>query len=129
MYKAGTVKEILALKEKMPEEVYFEALSIVTMLDIVYGENRDVDKDDGGFVFVAENKDDLNYFGINYMKLEKNLYEAVKLVRSKKEPYLNVFFLCNNEYGINLFIPMPIVPEIIFEKLTGRDPRQDLTRR
>ena len=129
MYKAGTVKEILALKEKMPEEVYFEALSIVTMLDIVYGENRDVDKDDGGFVFVAENKDDLNYFGINYMKLEKNLYEAVKLVKSQKEPYLNVFFLCNNEYGINLFIPMPIVPEIIFENLTGRDPRQDLTRR
>ena len=76
MYKAGTVKEILALKEKMPEEVYFEALSIVTMLDIVYGENRDVDKDDGGFVFVAENKDDLNYFGINYMKLEKKLHRA-----------------------------------------------------
>ena len=80
-------------------------------------------------MFVAENKDDLNYFGINYMKLEKNLYEAVKLVKSQKEPYLNVFFLCNNEYGINLFIPMPIVPEIIFENLTGRDPRQDLTRR
>ena len=117
MYKAGTVKEIKEIEGKVPDRVYLEVLGIVTMLDQVYGEDRDIDNDDGGIVLVAENTGDLNYFSEHYMKFDSNRHEAVHLLHSEKESYLNVLYLCNNEYGINLFIPLSIAPKIFLRKL------------
>jgi hypothetical protein len=112
MHKAGTITEMLALKGKIPEEVYLAALRLVTILDGMYGEERDIDKDDGGIVLFAENKADLEAFSRNYIPIGANRHEAVDIIQAKPEPYLNVLFLCNNEYGINLFLPVSIAPEI-----------------
>ena len=114
MYKAGTVAELesLELEGKIPEEVYQEAHRIVTMLDENFGEDRDIDFDDGGYVFIAESKEDMDYFAQNCVELESSTLEYVELVLSEKEPYLNAFFLVNEyEFGITLFVPMSIAPE------------------
>ena len=62
MYRIGTVEEAKKIVRKVPHDVYLEVLRIVDILDKAYGENRDVYNSDGGFVFIAENKKDLNYF-------------------------------------------------------------------
>jgi hypothetical protein len=114
MYKIGTVEELesLELEEKIPEEVYREVQRVVSYLDGTFGADRDVDDDDGGFVCIAENKDDLDYFAENYVELESPTLEYVELVPSEQEPFLNVFFLVNEyESGITLFVPVSIAPE------------------
>ena len=107
MIQAGTVAELasLELKGKIPEEVCHEALKIVTILDENFGEDRDVDFDDGGYVFIAESKEDLDYFAQNCVELESPTLEYVELVPSEKEPYLNAFFLINEyEVGVTLLV-------------------------
>ena len=119
MYKAGTVSELesLELEGKIPEEVYREALKVVSMLDENFGEDRDVDFDNGGYVFIAENKEDLDYFAHNCVELESPSLEYVDLVPSEKEAYLNVFFLVNEyEVGVTLFVPMSIAPKRFLEE-------------
>lgn len=114
MYKAGTVKELesLDLEGKIPEEICREALKVVTMLDENFGEDRDVDYDDGGYVVIAKSKEDLDYFDQNCVELESPTLEYVELIPSEKEAHLNVFFLVNEyEAGITLFVPMSIAPE------------------
>ena len=117
MLKAGTVKEIHQLQGKMPVEIYLTALRIVTILDDTYGADRDVNNSDGGFVLIVENVQDLELFGQQYVELEANRHEAVSVVQCKSKPWFNIFFLCNNEFGINVLMPMSIAPNIIVEEL------------
>ena len=118
MLKVGTVQEVenLAFKNKVSNEVYQEALRIVKMLDENFGDDRDIDQDDGGIVLVIENAEDLSDFSKNYVELESPLREYIELVYAEKEPYLNVFFLYNEyEFGITLLIPKSIAPEIYLQ--------------
>jgi hypothetical protein len=121
MYKIGTVEEMdsLELQGKIPEEVYLEVRRVVSYLDETFGSERDVDYDDGGFVCVAENKDDLDYFAENCVELESPTLEYAELVPTEKEPYLNVFFLVNEyESGVTLFVPLSIAPEKFVKEAT-----------
>ena len=114
MLKAGTVQEVECptFKGKVSEEVYHEALRIVTMLDDKFGDDRDVDEDDGGIVLVIENEEDLVDFGAEYVELDSPTREYVEILPTEKEPYFNVFFLYNEyEFGITLLIPHSVVPQ------------------
>ena len=118
MYKIGTIAEMSKLLGKISEEVYSSSLNIVTMLDERFGEDRDIDEDDGGIVLVAENKEDLEYFEKQYVELDSSLLEYVDLVKTQEEPYLNAFFLYNEyEYGITLFMPVSIAPEVLLRNV------------
>jgi hypothetical protein len=117
--KIGTVAELeaLDLEGKIPEEVCQEILSVVTYLDDTFGADREADYDDGGYVFIAESKEDLDYFAQNCVELDSPTLEYIELVPSNKEPYLNVFFLVNEyEVGISLFLPVSIAPEWYIDK-------------
>ena len=117
LLKAGTVKEMHQLLGKMPVEIYLTALRIVTILDDTYGADRDVNNSDGGFVLVVENVQDLALFCQQYVDVDSNRHEAVSVVQYEREPWLNIFFLCNNEFGINVLMPMSIAPHVIIEDL------------
>ena len=120
MYKVGTVAELeaLELEGKIPEEVYQEVLRVVSYLDETFGVDRDVDADDGGFIFFAENKEDLDYFAQNCVELESSSLEYVELVSSDKEAYLNAFFLVNEyEFGMTLFVPISIAPKRLLKEV------------
>ena len=117
--EAGTVKEMHQLQGKMPVEIYLTALRIVTILDGTYGADRDVDHGDGGFVLIAENVQDLAAISQQYVDLDSNRHEAVSPVQCENRPYINALFLCNNEFGINVLMPVSIAPSIITEALKG----------
>ena len=114
MHKFGTVAELekLELIDRIPQEVYKEALKVVAMLDENFGEDRDVDFDDGGYVCVVENEKDLDYFAENCVELESPTLEYVEHIQTDKELYLNAFFLVNEyESVVTLFIPVSIAPD------------------
>jgi hypothetical protein len=120
MFKAGTVAELesLELKEKIPEEVYREALRVVTYLDETFGKDRDVNFDDGGYVCIVKTKDDLDCFAENHVELDSLTLEYVELVASEEEPFLNVFFLVNEyESGVTLFVPVSIAPKRFLKEM------------
>ena len=61
MYKFGTVEELKKINLKLPDEVCKKAFEVASILDEHFGKDRDVEFDDGGFVFIALNKSDLDY--------------------------------------------------------------------
>jgi hypothetical protein len=114
MFKTGTVVELeaLELEGKIPAEVYREALRVVSYLDETFGAERDIEFDDGGFIVIVQNKEDLDSFVENYVGLEDPPLEYVEIIPTKKEPYLNAFFLVNEyAFGVTLLLPMSIAPE------------------
>ena len=109
MYKFGTVKELNAVNLTIPKKVYQEVLSIATMLDEQFGAERDVECDEGGFIFIALNSSDLAYFKKNYVELNSELLEYVLPV----DDYFNAFYLYSYDYGISLFLPVSIAPDFM----------------
>jgi hypothetical protein len=118
LYKAGTVKEMQKIREEAfgpPDEVYHEALRLVKILDEVYGADRDVDHSDGGFVLIAENVQDLAALQRQYVELDMSRYEVVSVVQCAVQPWLNALCLCNNEFGINVLMPVLIAPSVLLK--------------
>ena len=109
MYKFGTVKELNSVDMPVPEKVYQEALNIATMLDEQFSAERDVEDDEGGFIFIALDNSDLTYFKKNYVELNSELLEYVLPV----DDYFNAFYLYGYDYGVSLFLPASIAPEFM----------------
>ena len=117
MIKAGTVMELTQFEKAIDRDVYRAALRIVTILDEAYGAGRDVDNSDGGFVLIAENFKDIADIGQQYVALDANQHEAVDFVKCESMDYVNALFLTNNEYGINVFMPVDIAPRVLLRYL------------
>ena len=117
MFKFGTVKELSQFEGKIESDVYLAALRIVKILDDTYGADREVDNGDGGFVLVVENVQDLAAVSRQYIEVDANRHEAVSVVKCEKEAYISAFFIFNNEFGVDVFMPMSIAPKSIIETL------------
>ena len=115
IYSFGTTKEAHSVKGKVLSAVYERALGIVSILDKYYGKDRDVYKNDGGFVFIAEDKKDLSYFISHHIDPNNSSYEDAQIFRTEQGYYLDILFLCNNEFSINLLTPARLLPEISAE--------------
>lgn len=86
------------------------------MLDREYDEHRDIRSSDGGFVLLAENVADLQELHRYGLNIQTAIPEQVNLL--KTEPvYLNALYFMNNEFGINLFLPLSIAPDILLSEL------------
>jgi hypothetical protein len=120
LIKAGTVEELAQFEGTIERDVYDVALRIVTILDKTYGAGRDVDNGDGGFVVIVENIQDMSLIEQRYVKLDENRHEAVDAVKCKKRTYINAFFLCSNEFGINVLMPMDLAPQALLRELSQK---------
>jgi hypothetical protein len=120
LIKAGTIKELAQFEKMTDRGVYRAALRIVTMLDEVYGAGRDVDNGDGGFVLIAENVQDVSAFNERYAELDGGRHEVVDIVKGESGAYINALFLCNNEFGINVFMPLDIAPPVLVRDLSQK---------
>ena len=113
MIKAGTVRELAQFKKAIDRGVYNVALRIVTTLDELYGADRDVDNGDGGFVLIAETVQDITDIAQRYVRIDESRHEAVDVVKCGNKTYLNSLFLSNNEFGINIFMPIEFAPQAL----------------
>jgi hypothetical protein len=44
------------------------------------------------------------------MKLDGNSHEVVDVLKCESGIYINAFFLHNNEFGVNILMPLEIAP-------------------
>lgn len=116
MYQLGTVAEFNSLTLPIPDEVKHEVSAIATMLDENFGASRDVQNDEGGFIFIALSDEDLACFKDKYTELNSPLLEYVLAIKATKGNYLNAFYLYGYDYGISLFMPVSIAPEFILRE-------------
>jgi hypothetical protein len=117
LIKAGTVKELTQFEGMMNRDLYLAALRIVKILDEVYGADRDVDNGDGGFVLIAENVQDVEVINRRYKDLTSGSHEAVDVLNCESGTYIDAFFLSNNEFGINVLMPVDIAPAALLRDL------------
>lgn len=116
MYQLGTIAEFNSLTLPIPDEVKHEVSEIAKMLDKNFGANRNVQSDEGGFIFIALNREDLAYFKKKYTKLNSPTLEYVLAIKATQGNYLNAFYLYGYDYGISLFMPVSIAPEFILRE-------------
>jgi hypothetical protein len=117
LIKAGTVKELAQFEKMLGRDLYLAALRIVRILDEVYGAGRDVDNGDGGFVLIAETVQDVEAIERGYGNLSGKAYEAVDAVNGDSGVLINAFFLHNNEFGVNVLMPLEIAPRALLNDL------------
>lgn len=118
--KVGTVKEMIAHIEDMPEEIFNKGMEICSNLDKYYGENRDIDEDDVGYAIFVESGYDMPSLKKNYdIDLENDVCEWVAEI-SCVPTYLHVVYISNNDFVVSVIIPKCIAPQSILDEIEGR---------
>ena len=102
--------ELNDVRAKVPYEIYMEIENLTDILDGLYGKDRD-ENSDGGIIVIAEKKADLKTIIRDYASLEEFDCDGIDILTSRNENYLNLLYLRNNEYGVNVIIPERLLKE------------------
>ncbi|MTI66297.1 MAG: hypothetical protein FH753_06820 [Firmicutes bacterium] len=117
MLKIGHVKDTLNLNN-IPKEVKEVVVDITMMLDGEYGENRNIESDDGGYIIIIENKEDFNEIGKLDIEINDLILESVDLIKVREgEDYINVLSLFTNEFGLTLLVPRSLADKELLDEL------------
>ncbi|QIB27928.1 hypothetical protein [Caloranaerobacter azorensis] len=119
MIKIGYEREVKNIKD-LPKEVLEVVRGIVATLDTYYGENRDLDSEDGGYVLIIQSEEDIEKLEEFDIYIDEEIYpEYVDRIKVEEgEDWINALILCNNEFGISLIIPISIAPEILLDEIS-----------
>ena len=95
----------------LPTEIVAKAIEIATILDENYGKNRDVEKELGGYILLAQSAEDVETIkGI--IDFQYTLPEFVSLVPCESgDSYTNSLMLLSSDYSISLIIPEKLTPK------------------
>ncbi|AOT72795.1 hypothetical protein [Geosporobacter ferrireducens] len=120
MIKIAHVKETEGLN--LPQEVVGVIEYIATVLDNEYGEDRDVDGGDGGYILVIEYKDEFEKLKDIYIDMDDVIAEYVDLIKvTDGEDYTNSLIILNNEFAISLIMPVAITPKRLLDEINMMD--------
>lgn len=110
--------EISYLREKeilrtLPKEVGAVVLRILQILDTEYGENRNKYADDGGYVIIAENLEDLQQVSKNtYIDWNDVIPEFTDLIKCESgQVFTNSLILLSSDFSISVVMPLEITPD------------------
>ncbi len=102
----------LRKEHRIPQYVIDEVKRVVRILDCYYGEKRDVDDDDGGYVCLisSENIGEVRKEYLKILKqynLEKDMAEFEDILCSDGEIewHSDLFLVCN-DYGVTIIYPV-----------------------
>ena len=113
LYKVGRTKDIDQIKGKCPPAVYSEILRGAAMRDSWYGEDRDF-LEEGGYSVLLDEKADLEEFEtiVNY-----KAHPCEWATRVGKSGYISVLYMLNEDFSIDLYLPIDITPNTIMNDL------------
>lgn len=84
---------------------------VVRILDSEYGEDRDVNEGDGGYVLIIESADELIQLKDIYIDIDEVIPEFADVIKVKDgEDYTSTLILLNNDFRISLIMPMSLTP-------------------
>ncbi len=113
LYRIGTLFDYACLSSLLPKAVRSCVEANVAILDREYGENRHVDRDDGGYCLFAETDYDVSlmYAAVDF---ECHPCEWVDLL---EDGFCSAMFLISNEFAIVCVMPVSIAPAMIREEI------------
>lgn len=117
MIKIAHAREVNGIQ--LPREVINIILDAVTMLDIEYGENRDVDSGYGGYIVVIENEGDLACLQEFRIDINTAIPEYVDVVICDDgQVFASCLILHGSDFGILLVMLFSILPETVKQYLS-----------
>ena len=116
VYKLGTISDLYKLPS-MDEKIHERISENLEILDGNYGSDRDVDKNNGGYVLYAEpgTKDTEILSLFDY---EEYVPEYVDRIDSEPE-YCCSLYLISDDYGIVIFTALADTPKEITDEIQG----------
>ena len=118
MIKIANVKETENLN--LLKEVVEVIKEVVTILDEKYDEKRDVNGDNGGYVLVIQDAEELSSLKEIYLDIDDLIPEYVDKIKcSNDEIWVSALILMHNDFGILLTMPISIAPQNLIKEITN----------
>ena len=102
----------------LPPPVHAKIEETVAILNFYYGENRDVDKNLGGYVLLIENEADFESLkAIFHEEIENLTAEYVDIIPCENtSAYICAQIMLSDDYSVVLLIPRPITPNSLLKQ-------------
>ncbi len=105
MIKIAHVKEVADLT--LPQEVVDVVMAVVTTLDDAYGEDRDVDNGDGGYVLIIEANDELERLKDIHIDVKTVIPEYTDVIQcSEGLMCASTLVLLGDDFGVVVIMPI-----------------------
>ena len=113
LYRIGTEKEIPLLSSHFPDRVIEEVLAGAVVRDSEYGADRDY-TNIGGYSIIIETSEDIPQLKAI---LDYEHHPCEWATRIGNTGYVSALFILNDDYTIDVFMPLAIAPEAIIKEL------------
>lgn len=114
VYKLGTMSDISKISSA-DEAVSKVILDNLKILDDNYGANRNIDKDDGGYILYADSGTPVDEL-LALFDYEQYLPEYVLPIDSNT-PYCYSLYLISNDFGVVIFTAIADTSEDVLEEM------------
>ena len=115
MFKISHVRELSSITG-IPAEVVGVVEGIVSILDRVYGPERDPLKDDGGYAVILHGEDDLSVLADLGLEVDELCPEYTDIIKTSiGVEYIHALILCNNEFSVHILMPKANAPENLLD--------------
>lgn len=122
MKKIGTKKDCEVLRG-LPPPVLGKIEETIALLNFYYGENRDIDKDLGGYVLLIETQEDLkeikNFLSMDSKDIVPEFTDIIKW--NDENIYTISLMLISSDFSVTLIIPYQITPITLLKDLTRQE--------
>lgn len=109
MIKIAHVHQLEVINN-LPAELVQAVLKNVTILDNEYGQERDVDHGDGGYVVVIESVDELVKLKDVHLDVKTMIPEYVDVVHCREgQVYTNSLVLLGSDFGVVVVMPLAMM--------------------
>ena len=120
MIKIAHVREVDSLNNNLPQEIIQAVTEIATVLDDEYGENRDVDGGNGGYILIINEKEELFKLNDIYIHIDTVIPEYVdKIIVGNGQDYTNTLLILGSDFTVSLIMPLTITPDKFISEYKG----------
>lgn len=104
-------KDDLNLLSEYPKEVIENVDNVITILDESYGDNRK-STDDGGYVCVIEDIEEVEYLKVNVLKGLVEEFSDV-IYKDNVDKYSSTLYLLSSDYSITVITKNEVTDELL----------------
>lgn len=104
-------KDDLNLLSEYPKEVIENVDNVITILDESYGDNRK-STDDGGYVCVIEDIEEVEYLKVNVLKELVEEFNDV-IYEDNVDKYSSTLYLLSSDYSITVITKNELTDELL----------------
>ncbi len=105
MKKIAHVRESIGLN--LPQEIIDVVVNVVTVLDTEYGDDRDVDCGDGGYVMIIETEGELEGLKEIHLDVKTAVPEYTERIQCNDgKIFISTLVLLSSDFGILVVMPM-----------------------